>query len=195
MGKDNGVWPFADLRMFSYDVIVCDPPWLMELRSVKGEGKSPQAQYECMSNEAILQLPVGDLIGSEGWLFLWTSAPKLDLGFDCLKRWGFTYTSRLSWLKITAKNRKRRMGPGYVVRTFHEDILIGKIGEPRLRKALPSLFDGVAREHSRKPDEFYDLIDKFAAPGARKLDLFSRQTRPGWTSYGDERTKFDEVAA
>lgn len=194
MGKETA-WPFDGLQMFGYDLAVVDPPWLIELRSKKGEAKSPQAQYACMPDAEILSLPVGDLIGDKGWLFLWTSAPKLPLAMQCLDMWGFRYVSRMSWLKITAKNRKRRMGPGYVVRTFHEDILIGRIGEPGVRKALPSLFDGVARQHSRKPDEFYELIDGFAHKRTRKLDLFSRQSRDGWTNWGLERQKFDEVAA
>jgi N6-adenosine-specific RNA methylase IME4 len=186
------IWPFDPLRPFSFDVIVADPPWLFDLRSENGEGKSPQAHYNCMSIEDIAAMPVGDLARGDCWLFLWTCAPSLDRAFDVLRAWRFTYCSRFSWAKKTV-NGKKRLGPGYVVRTLHEDILIGKIGEPRRAKALNSLFDGVAREHSRKPDEFFSLIEGFA-PDAFRLDLFSRQNRPGWTNWGNEATKFDEVA-
>lgn len=191
MGNPFRPWPFEGLQMFGYDLAVIDPPWKYELRSEKGEAKSPQAQYECMEDHEILALPVGNLFRERGWALLWTTAPKLRLGFECFDAWGIEYVTRMSWLKITAKNRKRRMGPGYVVRTFHEDILIGRVGRPRSRKAMPSIFDGVAREHSRKPDEFYELVDGFAPARARKLDLFSRQSRVDWTTWGRERTKFD----
>lgn len=186
-------WPFAPLRPFSYDVIVADPPWLVEMRSAKGETKAPQAHYSCMSIDAICALPVGHLARGDAWLFLWTSAPLLDRAFDVLRAWGFAYCSRLTWRKATI-NDKTRVGPGYVVRTMSEDILIGKIGAPRRAKALPSLFSGLAREHSRKPDEFYRLAEGFA-PDAFRADLFSRASRPGWTGWGDEHGKFDREHA
>lgn len=187
-------WPFDPLRMFNYDAVVIDPPWHFELRSAKGEEKSPQAQYACMTDEDILGLPVASLIGGAGWVFLWTSAPKLPLGFQCFDRWGVRFVSRMSWRKTT-KNDKVRWGPGYVVRSMHEDILIGKVSDPALRKAMPSLFNGLAREHSRKPDEFYALVEGFMPEGSRLADVFSRQSRPGWDVWGDESTKFDRVAA
>jgi N6-adenosine-specific RNA methylase IME4 len=76
------------------------------------------------------------------------------------------------------------------VRTLHEPILVATLGNLK-HKALPSLFDGVAREHSRKPDEFYRLVAEYA-PG-RRADLFSRETRPGFEGWGDELGKFDEI--
>lgn len=185
-------WPFAPFAPFGFDLIVADPPWLVEMRTAKGETKAPQAHYSCMPIEAISALPVGHLAAPDCWLLLWTSAPLLDRAFDVMRDWGFTYTSRIAWRKCTV-NDKTRVGPGYVVRTMHEDVLIGKIGKPPLGTAFPSFFDGLAREHSRKPEEFYALVDRFA-PDARKLDLFSRQNRPGWDSWGFEVGKFDEGA-
>jgi N6-adenosine-specific RNA methylase IME4 len=183
-------WPFEPLGMFSADVIVADPPWLVEMYSEKGEGKAPQAHYSCMPLPAIKALPVGHLAGGDCWLFLWTSAPLLDAAIDVMRAWSFSYVSRAAWRKTTV-NGKVRLGPGYIVRTMHEDVLIGRIGNPRRSKPIPSLFDGLAREHSRKPDEFYDLVERFA-PLARRVDLFSRQNRPGWQAWGNEAGKFDE---
>jgi N6-adenosine-specific RNA methylase IME4 len=184
-------WPFDPLLPFSADLLVADPPWLVEMYSQKGEKKAPQAHYDCMPIEAIKRLPVGQLAGSDCWLFLWTSAPLLDAAFEVMRAWDFTYVTRCAWRKTTI-NGKPRLGPGYIVRTLHEDVLIGRIGNPRRFKPMPSLFDGVAREHSRKPEEFYGLVERFA-PMARRIDLFSRQTRPGWKNWGDEATKFDEA--
>lgn len=173
-------WPFADLQPASYDIIVCDPPWLFKTFSAKGEGKSPQAHYACMSLADIQALPVGALASPNCYLFLWTSAPLLDRAVDSLRTWGFKYKSRLSWRKTTV-NGKVRVGPGFIVRTMHEDILVGSIGKPR-------------GEHSRKPDEFYDRIQKFS-PDARRADLFARQSRPGFSTWGNESTRFDTEAA
>ena len=191
--EDAKAWPFGALRPFSYDVICADPPWLVEMRSEKGEGKAPQAHYSCMPIDEIMALPVDQLARGDCWLLLWTSAPLLDRAFDVLRAWRFMYCTRFAWRKTTV-NGKMAMGPGYVVRTLHEDILIGKIGAPRCAKPFPSLFDGVRREHSRKPDEFYPMVEAFA-PDAFRLDLFSRQTRPGWDNFGDESTMFDGEAA
>jgi N6-adenosine-specific RNA methylase IME4 len=187
-------WPFDPLRPFCADIIVADPPWQFELRSAKGERKSAQAHYACMSLPEIEAMPVGMLARRDCWLFLWATAPMLPDALATMRAWGFRYVSRTSWRKTT-ESGKTRMGPGYIVRTMHEDILIGRIGEPTRRRPMPSLFSGVAREHSRKPDEFYALLETFAEPTAFKLDLFGRETkdaRLGWSTWGDERTKFDQ---
>lgn len=183
----------------SKGVIVVDPPWLTSLRSEKGEAKSPQAQYRCMSIAEIGALPVGALALPDCWLFLWTSAPLLDQAFVVMTAWGFDYCTRMAWRKVGSRGGQK-VGPGFVVRTMHEDILIGKRGEPPQMKALPSIlategamFDGLAREHSRKPEEFYRLVEDFAL-SERRADIFARTRRPGWESFGDELDKFGEVA-
>lgn len=186
-------WPFGIIRPLSAEVIVADPPWRFDLYSAKGEEKSPQAQYECMPIDAIKALPVGQLARGDCWLFLWVTAPLLPEGLETLQAWGFRYVTTLAWRKMT-KNGKRAMGPGYVARSMHENILVGAVGSPAYGPALPSIFDGVRREHSRKPDEFYALVDRFA-PDAWKIDLFSRQSRAGWITWGNQATKFDAEAA
>ncbi|MDB5597402.1 MAG: hypothetical protein JWM36_4363 [Hyphomicrobiales bacterium] len=186
-------WPFGDMRPFSFDLVVADPPWQFDLRSSNGEEKSPQKHYGCMPMEAIKALPVGHLVGMNSWLFLWATAPLLPRCLETMTAWGFDYRTTIAWRKTTV-NGKVRVGPGYVARTMHEIVLIGAIGRPAYSRALPSIFDGIARQHSRKPDEFYALIDRFA-PHARKLDLFSRQSRDNWSTWGNQATKFDEVAA
>ena len=185
-------WPFKSLRPGAYDLIVADPPWTFAARSDKGLGKSPQAHYGCMSLAAIGALPVERLAKRDAWLLLWTCAPLLDAAFGIGAEWGFSYVSRASWAKTTV-NGKRRMGPGYVVRTLSEDVLIFKRGQPAFARAFPSLFDGLAREHSRKPEEFYALVERFA-PDARRADLFSRQRRRGFDGWGNELSKFPRPA-
>lgn len=184
---------FDPLPPFCADLIVCDPPWRFELHSGKGEEKSAQAHYACMTIDDIMALPVGHLVGCHSWLFLWATAPMLPHALEVMRAWGFEYRSRLAWRKLTPAG-KPRLGTGYVVRTLHEDILVGAIGSPVYAKALPSLFDGIAREHSRKPDVFYRLVEDFA-PAARRVELFGRESRSGWAVWGNEATKFDAPVA
>lgn len=194
-------WPFGSMKMFGYDVIVADPPWTFELRSEAGEGKSPQAQYECMSLDAIKALPVGQLARGDCLLLLWTCgwAMATCQAQDVAKAWGFTPVTEMSWRKTTPAGAVR-MGPGYRVRTMHEPILVCTLGNP-VHRALESAdifdirFDGIAREHSRKPVEFYEHVTSSTPAALRRADLFSRETRPGFDGWGNEATKFDEVAA
>lgn len=184
----SDIWQFGDLRMFGYDVIVADPPWNFELYSEAGESKSAKAHYATMTLDEIAALRVGDLARGDCLLLLWHCAwtpPGAMQGI--LNCWGFTYKTTIIWRKTT-RNGKVRMGPGYRARTMHEPIILATVGNPR-HKAFPSIIDGVAREHSRKPEEFYQLVEASAA-GARRADLFSRQRRPGWDAFGFEADKF-----
>ena len=183
--------PFARFAAGSFDLIAADPPWTFKTYSERGQKKSPQAHYSCLPIEAIAALPVADLAAADCWLLLWTCAPLLDVAFDVLAAWRFDYVSRTAWRKITC-NGLERLGPGYVVRTVHEDILIARRGRPAIGKPFKSIFDGEAREHSRKPESFYRHAEQFA-PGARRLDLFSRQRRPGWSVWGDQIDKFGSL--
>lgn len=186
-------WPFGTLAPLSYDVIVCDPPWPFDLYSNKGNHKSAAAQYGVMSLPEIAALPVGMLAQRDCLLFLWATAPQLLAASEIMRQWGFPYRTNLVWRKTTARGRVR-MGTGYWARTMHEQVLLGVLGKPRKLSAFPSLFDGIAREHSRKPDEFYRLVTKHTL-GLRRADLFSRESRPGFEPWGNEAGKFDEVAA
>jgi N6-adenosine-specific RNA methylase IME4 len=103
---------------------------------------------------------------------------------------GFKPISEIVWLKRYPSG-KARIGTGYRVRTMHAPILVCTVGNPK-HKPFPSTFDGIAREHSRKPDEFYDLVLSHTPQAIRRADLFSRQTRPGFEGWGNEHGKFDE---
>lgn len=186
-------WPFGDLVPMSYDVIAADPPWPFDLYSNKGNQKSAAAHYRLMTLAQIKALPVRDLAQRDTMLLLWITAPQLVAGVDTMREWGFAYKTNLVWRKTTAAG-KVRMGPGYWARTMHEQVLIGTLGRPAKYSAFPSLFDGIAREHSRKPEAFYALVEKHTA-GARRLELFAREERVGWSSFGNEVTKFNREAA
>lgn len=197
-------WPFGDLPLFGFDCLVIDPPWHFNLYSNAGNQKAASSQYDVMNLADIKALPVGQLARAKAILFLWACAPMLPEALDVMKAWGFTYKTMLAWRKITPAG-KPRMGCGYVARSMHEPILVGAIGHGDQDKALPSVFDGtclddgadlidgIARQHSRKPDSFYDLVRQ-VTPRAERCDLFSRETREGFTGWGREHRKFDEAA-
>lgn len=194
-------WPFDPLPPFAHDVVVLDPPWHFDLRSAKGDAKSPQAQYATMSLAEVKILPVGDLVAPGGIVILWTTWPLVAIGahVDVIRAWGLKAVTGGGWAKRT-ESGKLRWGPGYVLRTVHEPYIIASLPDAVWRGAsFPNLvetlsLDGLAREHSRKPDEFYGLVER-AWPEARRADMFARQSRPGWATWGLERDKFDGAAA
>jgi N6-adenosine-specific RNA methylase IME4 len=187
-------WPFGALIPLNYDVIVCDPPWAYQHYSERGIKKGAQTQYDCMTVEDIAAaFPIDRLGAPDCLLLLWGTWPLIDRQLECIKAWRFTFKSVVVWQKVFASG-KSAIGTGYRVRSMCEPVLLATIGEPR-HKAFPGLFPGIRREHSRKPDEFYELVEARAPRLFRRADLFSRQWRPGWHVWGDEVGRFDEVAA
>lgn len=185
-------WPFGDLPPLSFDVIVADPPWRFRTWGEHNQAKSASRHYSLMTTPDILALPVGRLAQRDCLLLLWATAPMLPQALDVMRSWGFIYKSNIVWRKTTALG-KSRMGTGYWARSMHEQVLIGCLGKPGKFKAFPSHFDGIAREHSRKPEEFFRLVEHHTI-GARRLDLFSREKRVGWSNFGDESEKFGAAA-
>lgn len=195
------IWPFGDLQMFGYDVVMADPPWPWETYSDKGEAKSPTAQYQTMTLEEIQALPMGDLCSDGGLMFLWCTWPMIERQAGIMRLWGFEPVTGGAWAKRTASG-KFRWGTGYVLRSVCEPFLIGKMSARKARGASlanmvetieEAVIDGLAREHSRKPDEAYSLIEALA-PGARRADVFARQSRPGWDGWGNQIDKFGGAA-
>ena len=183
-------WQFDHLPMFGLSVIVADPPWDFQNYSDAGTLKGADAHYDVMSLSDIKALRVGELARGDCLLLMWTTGWAIATcqAQEVAHAWGFKPVSEMVWQKRTARG-KARMGTGYRVRTLHEPILVCTLGNPRHRP-LPSSFEGVAREHSRKPDEFYDLVASHT-PGANRCDLFSREMRPGFIGWGDEHGKFN----
>lgn len=189
-GEEVRPWPFDPLRPFSFDVVMADPPWRWEAYSDKGLEKSPEAHYTTMGLEEITSLPIGDLLAPSGVLFLWCTWPLLDRQIALIPKWGLAYKTGGAWAKRTI-NGKLRWGPGYIFRSVCEPFLIATLpGAKWNGRSEPNIIDGLAREHSRKPEEAFAVIER-AMPDARKLELFSRASRPGWATWGNEATRFD----
>jgi N6-adenosine-specific RNA methylase IME4 len=185
-------WPWGDLQPHSYDFIMSDFAWEFALRSDKGEAKSAQAQYKVMSLAEIKDLPVLDLCAKNAVHWMWATNPMLPQAIEVMRAQGFEYKTAGTWLKTTVHG-KIAFGTGYILRSSSEPFLIGTRGNPKTTKSVRSGFMGLAREHSRKPEEAYSAAERLM-PRARRLELFSRTNRPGWDHFGDETGKF-EVAA
>jgi N6-adenosine-specific RNA methylase IME4 len=201
-------WPFGPLQMHKYNQIMADPPWHFALRSVAGETKSSQAKYGSMTFEEIKALPVRDLASRDCILFLWCTWPLLLHGGspamrfsdadaarsrvgEVINAWGFRYVTGGVWRKVT-KHGKIGFGTGYRARSACEPFLLAVTGNPDTSRAERNIFDGLRREHSRKPDDAFAWCERHL-PAAWRVELFSRQSRPGWDSWGYEVGKFDPV--
>jgi len=178
----------TDPVQVGYDIIVTDPPWKFTSNSSAKPGRNPRRHYDCMTSADIMALPIP--AAKDSILFMWATVPHLHTAFQVLDAWGFKYKSSLVWVKD-------RVGTGFWVRNRHEPILVGTRGKFPCPKPAPfpdSVLQGQQRQHSRKPDALQDLIDS-VWPKAAKLEMFARQTRPGWDAWGNETKKFGDDTA
>lgn len=200
----RGYWPFGDLPAGAFDLIMADPPWRFELYSASGEEKSAQSHYDCMSLDDIARLPVAGLAAPDCVLWLWATAPMLPQQIAIAERWGFEVKTQGVWVKTTV-NGKLAFGTGYLLRNAHEPFLIATRGNPKTSRSIRSVIMAEAREHSRKPDAAFHAAEQMIgargadgqwASGAPKkmIELFSRQHRPGWATWGNEQGKFSNAA-
>ena len=178
---------FEDIPRLHYGLIMADPPWSFALRSAKGQAKSAQAHYRCMSADWIKSLPVGHLAAPDCLLFLWATNPLLPLAIEVMDAWGFTFKTAGHWSKKT-KHGKQAFGTGYILRCAGEPFIVGTIGSPKVSRRVRSVIEGPVREHSRKPDEAFAAAEELCGDVPR-LELFSRQPRDGWDTFGDEAEK------
>ena len=169
-----------------YDLIMADPPWLFRPRKEVdgGHKKSPQHHYRCESLDDLKRWPVADLAKKDCLLWLWATNPMLDQAFDLLRAWGFEFKTAGHWGKITSGG-KPAFSTGYLLRGSGEPFLFGVRGAPKTTRTVRSMIYGPVREHSRKPDEAFEAAEQLM-PGATRIELFSREDRPGWDHFGDE---------
>lgn len=179
---------WGDLTPLRYRLIVCDPPWSIKMRSPRGLHKSPEAHYRTMADEEILGLPVDHLAADDCLLLCWATWPRLPFALQAAAAWGFRYSTIIVWRKIHASG-KQCSGTGYRARGMCEPVILAYFGAPR-HQPFPGIFAGVRREHSRKPEEFYAIVDRCCPDLVPRADLFTRERRAGWDGFGDEVGKF-----
>lgn len=189
---------FKGLLIDGYDLGVFDFPWPWETYSDKGRKKTPQ--YDTMTWDEIERSNPQDLLSRNGVGFFWLTWPLIAKQSRIIESvWGLDVKTGGAWSKRTV-NGKLRWGPGHIRRTVCEPYLITcRKGHRLVGRDVNNLLEtfgdaelpGLARENSRKPEEFYDEQTRLT-PGWRRVDVFARQSREGWTTWGREKTKFDK---
>lgn len=180
-------WTWGTLEANSFELIVADPPWHFKAGGDRGANR----HYRVMSIVDIAALPVGDLAADDCLLWLWATAPMLNQQIEIMGQWGFKFKTSGVWVKTT-KNGKIAFGTGYLLRNAHEPFLIGTRGNPVTTRSVRSVVMGRVRAHSQKPEEAYRAAEALM-PGARRVELFSRTNRPGWSVWGNETGTFSEA--
>jgi len=171
-----------------YATILADPPWQFQNRTGKMAPEHKRLlRYPTMELTEIMELPVARLAAAKSHLYLWVPNALLQEGLRVMEAWGFTYKTNLVWYKIRKDNGPDGRGVGFYFRNVTELILFGVRGSMRTLppgRTMVNLFSSRKREHSRKPDEFYEIIEA-CSPGPY-LELFARFQRPGWDQWGNE---------
>lgn len=166
-----------------FRVIAIDPPWRYGSR-VEDASHRGRNQYPDMSIEEICALPVAALAHEDCVLWLWTTNAFMREAFKCLDAWGFADKTILTW-------DKEKLGLGDYLRNVTEHCILAIRGKPTFSLTnQTTIIREARREHSRKPDTFYSLVEALC-PGS-KLEMFSREPRNGWATWGAEQTKFAE---
>ncbi|AVH63719.1 MT-A70 family methyltransferase [Nostoc sp. 'Peltigera membranacea cyanobiont' N6] len=179
-----------------YQCIVIDPPWFYRLRS-KDKTHRNRIPYQPMRTEEILALPIPELCGSNGCiLWLWFTNNHMIEAAHCLETWGFELKTILTWEKVTKDNTKTHLGVGHWLRNSTEHCALAVRGNVkafagRTLTNQSSILHSPRREHSRKPEQFFELVEKLC-PDMTKLEMFARESRVGWDCWGDEALKFDQ---
>lgn len=165
-----------------FRVIVADPPWAYEKRKDDGSHRAALT-YPTMTTAEICALPMAERAHEDCVLWLWTTNAFMRDAFQVLDAWGFAEKTILTWAKD-------RMGTGDWLRGKTEHCILAVRGAPHVNLTnQTTLLAAPLRDHSRKPDEFYALVETLC-PGS-KLEVFARQQRPGWVAWGAESEKFD----
>jgi site-specific DNA-methyltransferase (adenine-specific) len=171
----------SDLPNKIYQVIYADPPWCYNDKCDDGAIQSGgvDKHYPTMELLEICELPINKLCSDNAVLFIWTTSPLLEDSFAVIRAWGFIYKASFVWDKI-----KHNMGHYNSVR--HEFLLIATRGSctPDNLKLFDSVQSIERTKHSTKPNEFYEIIETLYT--GDKIELFARNSRDGWDSWGNE---------
>jgi N6-adenosine-specific RNA methylase IME4 len=172
-----------------FGTILADPPWQFQNRTGKMAPEHRRlARYGTMDLDGIKALPVAGLAAAKAHLYLWVPNALLPEGLAVMAAWGFQYKSNIVWHKIRKDGGPDGRGVGFYFRNTTELVLFGIRGKD-VRTLAPgrrqvNILKTMKREHSRKPDELYDVIE--ACSWGPRLELFARGPRKGWVSWGDQ---------
>lgn len=205
-------WVFDPLPRRHFQCIAADPPWHFRARTALQMSnwtsrRDAEKHYPVMGVDDIAALPVRELAAPDAHLFLWTTGPCLRQSFEVMDAWGFRYSAvAFTWVKLKRSHNPLQLralpmaeadlhvGLGLTTRKNAEFVLLGRRGNAkRQAKDVREIIMAPVREHSRKPDEFFKRVERYCE--GPRLELFARQSRAGWATWGNQATKFDGEAA
>lgn len=178
------------MSITKYDIILADPPWKYNSRAnhkTRFRGGA-EGHYDLLTTQEICNLPISELANPNALLFMWATFPMITDAFKVIDAWGFKYkTIGFLWAKLNPKAGTPFFGVGYYTKSNSEPCLLatrGKAMKPIIN-TVSSLILAPRQEHSRKPEESLIRIERMY-PDTKKLELFSREKREGWDSWGNE---------
>ena len=171
-----------------FSTILADPPWQFQNRTGKIAPEHKRLlRYPTMTLREVIALPVNELADDPSHLYLWCPNALLQEGLAVMKAWGFTYKSNIIWHKERKDGGSDGRGVGFYFRNVTEMVLFGIKGRMRTLQPGRTQVNYIStrkREHSRKPDEIFDIIES-CSPGPY-LELFARFPRKNWSQWGNE---------
>ena len=199
---------FSALPTGQADAICMDVPWRFKTFDGKATNRSTERHYPTMTLDQIAALPVASLAAPDCHLFFWTTGPFLQKAFAIINGYGFRYSSMaFVWIKLRRAydvtqltalptiEADFHLGTGHTTRKNAEFCILARRGSPkRHAKDVRELIVAPVREHSRKPEEFRDRVDRYVGRDQGRaptvIELFARSQRPGWISWGNEINRF-----
>jgi len=192
MNASDDLLNFIGQRKFS--TILADPPWQFQNRTGKMAPEHKRlSRYPTMKLQEIKDLPVEAIAEERAHLYLWVPNALLAEGMQVMENWGFKYKTNIIWYKIRKDGGPDRRGVGFYFRNVTEMILFGVRGKD-IRTLQPgrsqeNILSSRKREHSRKPDEQYDLIE--SCSWGPFLELFGRGAKEGWATWGNQAEEYN----
>ncbi len=192
MSASNDLLDAVGKKRFS--TVLADPPWQFQNRTGKMAPEHKRlSRYPTMSLQEIKDLPVEAIVKDTAHLYLWVPNALLADGLQVMEHWGFTYKTNLIWYKVRKDGGPDRRGVGFYFRNVTEMILFGVRGT-NVRTLQPgrsqeNIISSRKREHSRKPDEQYEIIE--SCSWGPRIELFARGPRKGWFSWGNQADEYN----
>lgn len=181
-----------EVRRADYATILADPPWQFKNRTGKVAPEHRRlARYRTLSLQEIKEIPVWLVSSEPSHLYLWVPNALLKDGLDVMAAWGFEYKTNIVWHKVRKDGEPDGRGVGFYFRNTTELVLFGVRGHMRTLsrgRRQVNIIKTQKREHSRKPDELYEIIEA-CSPGPY-LELFARGPREGWDQWGDQAAEY-----
>jgi N6-adenosine-specific RNA methylase IME4 len=182
----------SEVRQRSYGTILADPPWQFSNRTGKMAPEHRRlSRYPTLMLQAIKAIPVAAVAAAQSHLYLWVPNALLREGLEVMEAWGFRYKTNLIWHKIRKDGGPDGRGVGFYFRNTTEVVLFGVRGQLRTLtsgRTQVNIIKAQKREHSRKPDELYAIIEA-CSPGPF-LELFARGQRVDWDQWGNEAVDY-----